>query len=181
MPARGRRGAPGPWAVCKRTPGASAKGPPGTQREVKLSSSAPWIERLVKTPLSERAALLEALVGAEFRAWLLMNDTDELPLDESYFALGLTSLGATEIQERLQNMIGRQIDSSSLFNNPTIRHLLTFMRLEVLREYFTAAPLGNGGPAMPQDDVAADEPVLSGEQQSQKDLLTDVLKDLYGT
>lgn len=144
-----------------------------------MSNSAPWLQQLIETPLSERAAKLEALVGTEFRAWLLMTDADELPLDESFFALGLTSLGATEIQERLQNMIGRRIDSASLFNNPTIRHLLTFMRLEVLPEFFTASPLVNGAPT--QQDIAADEPALSGEQQSQKDLLTDVLKDLYGT
>lgn len=145
-----------------------------------MSSSAPWLQRLAQTPLSERAAVLEALVSAEFKAWLLMTDADELPLDESYFALGLTSLGATELQERLQSLIGRRIDSASLFNNPTVRHLLTFMRAEVLSEFFAAAPLGNGGPATPED-VAADAPALSGEQQSQKDLLTDVLKDLYGT
>ena len=61
-------------------------------------SNTVWVEALARAPLSERGAVLEALVVAEFRAWLLMSDADALPLDESYFALGLTSLGAVEIQ-----------------------------------------------------------------------------------
>jgi aryl carrier-like protein len=143
-----------------------------------LSHPAPWLQQLADTPLSERAAVLETLVAAEFRAWLLMSDADELPFDESYFALGLTSLGATELQERLQTMIGRRIDSASLFNNPTVRHLLTFLRIEVLPELFAVSSHGQDGAAAPPD-VAADAPVFSGEQQSPKDLLNDMLKDLY--
>ena len=147
--------------------------------ETNLNGPAPWLQQLSETPLSERAALLEALVSGEFKAWLLMTDAEELPLDESYFALGLTSLGATEIQERLQTMIGRRIDSASLFNNPTVRHLLTFMRMEVLPEFFVASPALQGGWSTPQD-VAADATTFSDERQSPKDLVNDVLKDLLG-
>jgi aryl carrier-like protein len=146
-----------------------------------LSHPAPWLQQLTETPLSERASLLETLVAAEFRTWLLMSDADVLPLDESYFALGLTSLGVTEIQERLQTMIGRRIDSATLFNNPTVRHLLTFLRTEVLPEFFAAQPrVSDAGSATPQD-VAANAPTPSGERRSPKDLLNDVLKDLYGS
>ena len=79
-------------------------------------SNTVWVEALERGPLSERGATLEALVVAEFRTWLLMSEADALPLDESYFALGLTSLGAVEIQERLESILGRRIDSASLFN-----------------------------------------------------------------
>lgn len=148
--------------------------------EIGLSGPAPWLQQLGAIPLSERAALLEALVSAEFKARLLMTDADELPLDESYFALGLTSLGATEVQERLQALIGRRIDSASLFNNPTVRHLLTFLRSEVLPEFFVAAALvQGGGPTLP--DIAADAAAFDVKQQSQKDLVDDVLKDLLGS
>jgi hypothetical protein len=150
-----------------------------------MDGSAPWLTQLSETPLSERSRLLEALVAAEFRAWLLMSEADVLPLDESYFALGLTSLGAVEIQERLQSMIGRRIDSASLFNNPTIHHLLAFMRTEVLPEFFISSPRLRDNAATPPEiastEVASTEGIFASERQSPKDLLDDVLKDLYAS
>jgi aryl carrier-like protein len=130
-------------------------------------SNTAWVESLAQTPLSERGAFLEALVVTEFRTWLLMTDADALPLDESYFALGLTSLGAVEIQERLESILGRRIDSSSLFNNPTIDHLLLHLRNEVLSEFFR--PSGGRQAAAPD----------SQERQRHKQLLTSVLDELY--
>ena len=130
-------------------------------------SNTAWVESLACTPLSERATVLEALVAGEFRTWLLMTDADALPLDESYFALGLTSLGAVEIQERLESILGRRIDSSSLFNNPTIDHLLLHLRSEVLSEFFR-----------PSESRQAVKPE-SQERQRQKQLLTSVLDELY--
>lgn len=136
-----------------------------TQREV--TSNTAWVDSLAQAPLSERAALLEALVTGEFRTWLLMSDADALPLDESYFALGLTSLGAVEIQERLESILGRRIDSASLFNNPTIDHLLLHLRNEVLSEHFQNA---SGRPAAPEHDE---------RRHRDKQLLTSFLDELF--
>jgi len=130
-------------------------------------SNTAWVDSLAQTALSERGAFLEALVVAEFRTWLLMTDADALPLDESYFALGLTSLGAVEIQERLESILGRRIDSSSLFNNPTIDHLLLHLRNEVLSEFFRSS--GARQAVTPE----------SQERQRHKQLLTSVLDELY--
>ena len=136
-------------------------------------SNTVWVEALARAPLSERGAVLEALVVAEFRTWLLMSDADALPLDESYFALGLTSLGAVEIQERLESILGRRIDSASLFNNPTIDHLLTHLRTQVLAEFFLSS---TGDRQAPPE--AAESETLE-RQQTQKQLLNSVLDELY--
>ena len=138
-----------------------------TQTDVKSNTA--WIESLARAPLSERGALLEALVAGEFRAWLLMGDADSLPLDESYFALGLTSLGAVEIQERLESILGRRIDSASLFNNPTIEHLLLHVRSQVLAEFFRSSDS--------RSDAA--EPVSDERRHRDKQLLTSVLDELF--
>jgi hypothetical protein len=133
-----------------------------------VASNTDWVASLARAPLSERAALLEALVTGEFRTWLLMSAADALPLDESYFALGLTSLGAVEIQERLESILGRRIDSSSLFNNPTIDHLLLHLRNQVLSEFF------QGPGARPAEASDVDE-----RRQQEKRLLASVLDDLF--
>jgi hypothetical protein len=132
-----------------------------------VTANTAWVESLARAPLSERRALLEALVVGEFRTWLLMSAGDALPLDESYFALGLTSLGAVEIQERLESILGRRIDSSSLFNNPTIDHLLLHLRTEVLSEFFHSPS------ARPADASDNDE-----RRQREKGLLTSMLDEL---
>jgi hypothetical protein len=141
-----------------------------------LESNTVWVTALGRAPFSERAAVLEALVVSEFRTWLLMSDADALPFDESYFALGLTSLGAVEIQERLESILGRRIDSSSLFNNPTIEHLLLHLRSRVLAEFFVSPAGGRQAPASTSE--AAEAEALQ-RRQTQKQLLNSVLDDLY--
>lgn len=160
-----------------------------------MSSTLPsWLQKLDKTPLSERGNVLQELVVEEFRSTLLFEESEPLPLDESYFALGLTSLGAVEIQERLEAAIGHRVDSASLFNNPTIGHLVSHLRNEVIPEWFkakpraVAEPRGGATPGELSDtrrllkaisgadpgDAAANE-----AQKSRNDLLSGVLRDLY--
>jgi acyl carrier protein len=107
-----------------------------------------WIDRLSAAPRSERSALLEALVTSVFRAQLLAEEGEVLPLDTSFFALGLTSLGAVEVQERLEAELGRRIDSASLFNNPTIGQLLAHLAIAVIPELL-AAPAGTAAATAP--------------------------------
>ena len=139
-------------------------------------SNTEWVEALARGPWSERGATLEALVVAEFRTWLLMSEADALPLDESYFALGLTSLGAVEIQERLESILGRRIDSASLFNTPTIDHLLTHLRSQVLSEFFLGS--AGGRHASTSSSAAAEAETLE-RRHTQKQLLNSVLDELY--
>lgn len=130
----------------------------------------PWLRRLAATPLPERAALLEDLVVGEFRTVLLMGEDDVLPRDESYFAHGLTSLGATEVEQRLEATIGRPIDASELLNNPTVDHLLTHLRTEVLADHF---PAPAADPASPPDGA------LDPADRTTRLLVDDLLKSLY--
>jgi acyl carrier protein len=146
-----------------------------------MTTNTPWVEQLVEIPLSERTALVQALVVAEFKAWLLMDDTDALPFDESYFELGLTSLGATEIKQRLESRLGRPFDSASLFNNPTISHLLDYLRAEVLADFFVSKS-GVRNTSTPSDrDAAPVSPTSDEQRSSPQDLVNDMLRDLYQT
>ncbi|MDG4765028.1 acyl carrier protein [Solwaraspora sp. WMMD406] len=147
-----------------------------------MTLDASWYQKLADTPFSERASALEALVVAEFKTWLLMGDAETLPLDESYFELGLTSLGATEIQQLLVAGFGRPIDAVSLFNNPTVGHLLEYLRAEVLRELFVqggAAPI-HGTPA-PAEQRYPGISTSSDAGVTTKDLVDDILAKLYNS
>lgn len=144
-----------------------------------LTATPPWFQQLAETPLSERGSALEALVTAEFKTWLLMGDEDRLPLDESYFELGLNSLGATEIQERLTAGLGRSINAASLFNNPTVGNLLAHLRDDVLPDLFTQ-PAVRDRPRVPVQAPPVKALVRDGDgYSSPKALLDDLLNELY--
>lgn len=83
------------------------------------------IDRLRELPANEREEALEEIVVTEFKAALLMTDEDELPFDQSYFDLGLTSLGLTDTKQRIERILDCEIDANTLFNNPTVEQLLT--------------------------------------------------------
>jgi len=129
-----------------------------------------WLRQLDETTSSERRNVLLGLVVEEFRRALLFDEDEPLPLDESYFALGLSSLGAVEMRERLEIAVGRRVDSASLFNNPTILHLLDHLCSEVIPERF-AVETAPGTGADHDDEVA--------RKQQRKQLLSGVLRDLY--
>ena len=76
---------------------------------------------------AERRDALEEILEKEFKAALLMTDEDELPFDQSYFDLGLTSLGITDLKERFEELLEVEIDTTMLFNSPTVERLLDYL------------------------------------------------------
>lgn len=95
--------------------------------------------RLSQIPVPDRADALEELVVAEFRAALLMAVGEDLPLDESFFDLGLSSLRLVELKERLEALLGRPISANALFNRPTVERLLDYLKETVLADLFCHA------------------------------------------
>ncbi|AQU64928.1 acyl carrier protein [Streptomyces niveus] len=81
-------------------------------------------QRVHSLPKAEREIVLERIVLREFRVQLLMEESDELSVDENYFDLGLGSLQLTEVKEHLEQSFGCEVDTTLLFNNPTISQLL---------------------------------------------------------
>jgi aryl carrier-like protein len=134
-----------------------------TESIVRLPGT-PTVQRLAALPRSERRDELAALVVAELKTTLLMTGDDELPMDESLFDLGLSSLRLTEVKQRLDVLLGRTISVSSLFNRPTVAALLTHLTDEVLPELF-------GTPTAAQQ--AATPTALD------RAMVDDLLQDLY--
>ncbi|MYU05091.1 acyl carrier protein [Streptomyces sp. SID8366] len=82
------------------------------------------IQRLRDLPRSELTEEIETIVLRKFKVVLLMDDSEDLPVDISYFDLGLTSLRLTEIRQSLEQLLDLSINVNVLFNEPTITHLV---------------------------------------------------------
>ena len=130
------------------------------------STSSPLVARLSALPRSERPRALLAAVEAEFRHTMLLADHEDVPLDQSFTELGLSSLGLMETKERLEAQLGASLDATVLFNHPTVRVLLDYLTTEVLGDLFTApeAPAARASEPAPDRD----------------DLIDDLLGHLYG-
>jgi acyl carrier protein len=79
---------------------------------------------LREMPHPERQEALEDLIVAYMKEMLLMTEDEELPIDHSYFDLGLTSLRLVEARRHLEELLGIGIDATLLFNQPTIERLV---------------------------------------------------------
>lgn len=130
------------------------------------------IQWLAALPRSERRDALESLVVAEFKITLLMTAEDELPREQSFFDLGLTSLGLTEVKQRLDALLGRAVSANSLFNQPTMAALITQLCDEVLPELFT-------DPALDLNRAPTPDPVAAARAAADPTLVDDLLQDLY--
>jgi acyl carrier protein len=97
------------------------------------------VEQLRSLSKPERFAALESVIVAEFKAALLMTEDDELPLTDSFFDLGLTSLGLTDVKQRIEDLLGRGIGSTMLFNSPTVEQLMDRLTTDILAELFEAS------------------------------------------
>lgn len=98
----------------------------------------PAVARLLQIPRPDRRAALESLVSDEFKRALLMSAEDELPVDENYFDLGLTSLRATEVKQRIEAEFGCELDTSLLFGSPTVKQIVDHIAGVALPDIFTA-------------------------------------------
>lgn len=129
-------------------------------------SRPPALERLLRAPRSERRAVLEDLVSQEFKRALLMTERDVLPVDENYFELGLTSLRAAEVKERIEEQLQCELDTSLLFGLATVRQVVDHLASVVLPGAAATPP--------PRESASA----RSAELHQR---VNDLIADLYDT
>jgi acyl carrier protein len=81
-------------------------------------------QRLRDLPRAELTEEIEAIVLSRFRSALLMDESENPPLDVSYFDLGLTSLRLTQIRQSLEQLLDISLNVNVLFDQPTIARLV---------------------------------------------------------
>jgi acyl carrier protein len=99
-----------------------------------MTDTSEIVRTLRALPRAERRDALEAVVVEEFKSTLLMPDDEDLPVDQSFFDLGFTSLRITEAKQRLETLFGQPISANVLFNSPTVDELVEYLIAEVLAD-----------------------------------------------
>jgi acyl transferase domain-containing protein len=111
-------------------------------------------EELAGGPLAERTGRLRAFLRAELGAVLGLAAGQAVPPDEGFFDLGMDSLMALELRNRLQTALGGEsLPSTLAFDYPTLDRLTRHLA-ERLGLGTAAATAGT-----PPGALAADEPI----------------------
>ncbi|MFI2641546.1 acyl carrier protein [Streptomyces sp. NPDC018610] len=131
-----------------------------------MTTTTPLVEQLRALSRPERRSRVEELARTELRTALLMSEGEDVPLDQNYFDLGLTSLRVTEIKQRLEAQLGCAIDTGVLFAVPTLGRLVEYLQNEIL-------------PKLTGESTASEEKAAGTVPAGRKALVTDLLNDLY--
>lgn len=134
-------------------------------------SRPPALVRLLGLPRPDRRAALAEMVGQEFKRALLIPADDNLPFDDNYFELGLTSLKASEVKERLETDLDCELETSVLFSSSTVRQIVDHLADVVLAD-------GISGPAPSAAHAGKPEPGADPVSEH-RSLVDDLLQDLY--
>nr|CAD19086.1 StiB protein [Stigmatella aurantiaca Sg a15] len=137
------------------------------QGEVKNERAAQprLLERIAEAPLLERRAILSAHIGSEVSRIMGFDSSQTINPREGLFAMGMDSLMAVELKNRLQKELGRTLSSSCVFNYPTLESLTGYLASSVLSREIPTATSEASPPTRTKDSAPTIEPqvdALSG-------------------
>jgi acyl transferase domain-containing protein/acyl carrier protein len=96
-------------------------------------ASASILEALERAKPADRKSLLTAHVYAHVIEVLGFSSGHQLDLEQGLFDLGMDSLTAVELKNRLQSTLGRPLQSTLLFDYPSVQKLSDYLAGEVLK------------------------------------------------
>ena len=95
-------------------------------------ATADFLQELATVPPKERTARLIEYVGAQIAHVVGLSSPAQLGARQSLFDLGVDSLMAVEVRNRLQAGLGQPIPSTVLFDYPTLEALAEYLAKRVL-------------------------------------------------
>ena len=135
----------------------TAASPPPEKQEPTL------LQQLKKTPVAEHRALLTAHIRAEIAQVLEFGSPEQVEPRQRLFDLGVDSLMAVELRDRLHSGLGHPLRSTLLFDYPTVEGLVDYLLEEVL-EVTPESP--DTPPAGPDTDLTELEQLSEAEAES---------------
>lgn len=75
-------------------------------------------------PKLDQQEFLSEYIKSQFKKALHIDVSDDVATDISIFDLGLNSLGVETLRQRFEETLDCQIDSTEIFENPTITHFI---------------------------------------------------------
>ncbi|MGZ8171920.1 MULTISPECIES: type I polyketide synthase [Methylobacter] len=140
--------------------------------ESEETSQAQWIAQLDKTPVARRRTLLSSLISGEINRVLGAASDRSIAPRQRLFDLGLDSLTAVELKNRLSAALTCPLITTLLFDYPTLEALTNHLSM-IVSISFEAVEVNAPATTSTSDDKAAALDQMS--QQELEDLLAEKL------
>ncbi|MEM8602932.1 MAG: SDR family NAD(P)-dependent oxidoreductase, partial [Cyanobacteria bacterium P01_H01_bin.121] len=122
--------------------------------------STQWLSRLAKLPERQRLSELNRQIQQEVSQVLGLPPTRSLDPQQQFFDLGMDSLMAVELKNRLETKLSRSIPSTILFEYPTIAALTKHLKqLAFDRDAQPQAAAASGEFVEPPESAAVPDPL----------------------
>jgi polyketide synthase 12/epothilone polyketide synthase D len=116
------------------------------------TSSASWVEQLAQLTAPEQLVETQKVILGEVAKVLSLASVNEVPLDRPLKDLGLDSLMAVELRNRLAKLVGKSLPATLVFDYPTVNALAARM-LELLFPSEPESPI----PSIVRNEANSDE------------------------
>jgi acyl carrier protein len=113
---------------------------------------------LEEASATERPALMQEFIASQVREVMGQSGPQDVPGEKPLMELGMDSLMAVELRNRLARAIEAELPATLLFDHPTVAVLSAFLARTAFSELFPPAPAldaGNGERARLAKEVAA--------------------------
>ncbi|TBR57189.1 hypothetical protein B4U84_26495 [Westiellopsis prolifica IICB1] len=98
-----------------------------------LTQQAELLEQLKATSADKRLEVLTTYVRSQVAKVLGLSSPEQISLRQRLFDLGIDSLMAVELKNRLETSLGHSLRSTLIFDYPTLEALVDYLALEILK------------------------------------------------
>ena len=141
---------------------------PAAQAAPAISAAPALVSQLESAAPTAREELLRAHLLAQVAGVMRFGADYALQADQGFFKLGMDSMMAVELKNRLQKQLGRSLRSTLAFDYPNVNALTRYL----LAELFPAAP--------PTEDTRALAEVQALSKDELKKMLDEEMRSLAG-
>lgn len=132
------------------------------------------LERLDAAAPEEQRGILFSHVTREVSRVLGLDEGEELPAETGFFDLGIDSLTAVELRNRLQASLGSVLPTTLIFDYPTLNAMIDYFADEILE---LPAADGEKPSAKPRTSASQRESVESEMDSMSVDAMVEMLKE----
>lgn len=147
-----------------------------SKEQVKFGESQ-FMKDLLSLDIKERRDFLLSHLRSMIGKVLGIKSPESIALRERFFDLGLDSMLALELKNKLEQDIGHALRATTLFNHPTLETLAEFLSSEILAEAFAGSPVSHDlRESLPDVSFTADAAVeISAEGNTSEDEIAEKL------
>ncbi|MEL7407817.1 MAG: SDR family NAD(P)-dependent oxidoreductase [Cyanobacteria bacterium J06558_2] len=146
-------------------------------RTASQSSDSEFLLKLQATAPEERYALLVAHIRRQLSLVLGINNPESISLEAVFFDLGMDSLTAVELRNKLQTSLGCSVPSTIVFDYPTVGELVDYLAQEMLNIELADTSVTKSPEAKEEKQAESQMQELAEAQQLSEEDLEQKIKD----